>query len=225
MMTKTPLLAAAVTAWVLTATNSASADILYSQAASFTGSFASLNDGNPAFNITTYDNFSLPTASNITSVGWIGSYFDPATQGALSGFTITLYADNAGKPGSVLASTGDVAGKAGETFLRIDSAGSPTYAYNLNTAFLVSGSIKYWLSIVADLPPPSEWGWESATGPDGSSYLCGPGGCGFEISDVAFTLNGTAVPEPGSALLLATAVCGGLIVRAATRKRRKLPTQ
>jgi hypothetical protein len=220
LMKKTALLtAAAATTWVLTATTPVSADTLYTQAANFVGGFASQTDVNPAFDITTYDNFSLPTASNITSVGWVGSYFDPATQGAITAFTITLYADNAGKPGALLASTGDVASNAGETFLRNDNAGSPTYAYNLNTAFLVAGGTHYWLSIVADLPHPPEWGWEAATGPDGSSYLCGPGGCGSEISDVAFTLSGTAVPEPGSAVLLATALCIGLIVRAATRNR------
>ncbi len=187
-------------------------NIIYFQNPDYNGAYSSQNDTNGFGNFATaYDNFTLSGTYTISTVEWVGSYFNPSIQGTITGFTVSFYADNAGVPGTQLATTGDVAGNANESFLRIDNAGNPTYLYGLGTSFTATGGTKYWLSIVPDLGFPPQWGWETGTGGDGASYQCFFGSCGAVPNDLAFAL---ATPEPGSMLLLATALAEiGLVVR------------
>jgi len=213
---RTLLCLAMLATWAVTTVMPASASgVLYTQPFDGTGNaYASQNDttgGNGNFS-TMYDNFILGSNSNITSVNWTGEYFNPPSQGTITGWTLNIYANNAGAPGALLYTTGGVAGNGGETFLGT-FAGTPTYAYGLNTAFSATAGTEYWMSVVPDLGFPPQWGWSSGTGGDGVSYQDFFGTRSPVSADMAFTLNGSvAAPEPSSVLLLATALAAlGLI--------------
>jgi hypothetical protein len=186
--------------------------VLYVQNPNYNGAYASQNDPSGFGNFATaYDNFTLSSTATISWVEWAGSYFNPQVAGAITGFTISFYADAAGTPGALLASTGDVAGNAGETFVGLDNAGSPTYFYGMGATLAATAGTQYWMSIVPDSVLPPQWGWETGSGGDGAAYQCFFGACGATPDDLAFAL---ATPEPGSIALLATGlVAVGIRVR------------
>lgn len=186
---------------------------LYNQASTFPSdqAWASQNDtsvggfGNYA---TTYDNFTLTGSSNITDVNWDGQYWNPTTQGPISAFTINFYTDNSGQPGSEVF-TDTIAGTANETFIGNNNLGGgisdPDYSYStpLDTTFVATGGVTYWMSIVASLAYPPEWGWDFGSGGDGISYQFFEGPTTQHTNDQAFGLSGTsAVPEPSSVAIL-----------------------
>jgi hypothetical protein len=174
--------------------------VLYTQATNFATPDASQNDtnggglGNFA---TTYDNFTLGTDSDITSVQWVGSYFNPSTQGTITAFTVAFYSDNSGAPGTLIQSF-NVAGSNGEFSLGNDAQSDPAFAYSMNVDFDTTGGTQYWLSIVPDLGFPPQWGWESGTGGDGLAYQVYYGAGSGVANDMAFQLNGSSAPEPFS---------------------------
>lgn len=196
--------------------------LLYEQSSNYKNGVASQNDTKPGglgnF-ATAYDNFTLGSTSDITSIKWVGVYFNPPIPGTITGFTVSFYADMAGAPGSLLYSTGDVPGNAGESFLQNDNLGNPDYLYALDTSFVASAGTPYWLSIVPDLVNQPQWAWQFSSTGDGTAYHCFMGQpCGSVQSDLAFSLYGGApvtAPEPGSVILLVT----GLVALGPTARR------
>jgi hypothetical protein len=173
---------------------------------------------------TVYDNFTLGSASSITGVEWVGAYFNPPAAGPITSFEVQFWSDAAGQPGISLADY-VIPGNASETFLSNDNLGSPayTYAVGLGTPFDAAAGTQYWLSVVADLAFPPQWGWETGTGGDGTSFQDFFGSRSPIGNDMAFTLRGVEgippVPEPASVGLLGLGLISSGFI--AWRRRRQ----
>src|SRR5579872_2865747 len=174
-----------------------------------TNAYASQNDPNSFGNFaTTYDNFTLGGDSRVNNVAWTGEYFNGAPA-PISGFTLNFYSNNAGVPGSLVA-TDTITGNANETPVDVVNQ---IYAYNADiTPFSLTAGQEYWLSIVPTLGFPPQWGWATGTGGDGAGYQVNFGSGGSIPNDLAFTLSGTPTPEPGTLALAGLAgIFGGVV--------------
>jgi len=218
-------LMACLVALVATTGGSVSASVLYSQPFNSGNpqGFSSQNDtnlggfGNFA---TAYDNFRLTTSSLVNNVQWTGVYFNPAAAAPINGFTLQFLANNAGTPGAVLY-TANISGNANETSLG-NFGGFPyfTYSANLSTPFTALAGQTYWVSVVPNIGFPPQWGWAAGTGGDGAAYQTFFGTGAPIGSDLAFQLNGSAVPEP-----ISLVVFGGLLVGGAGIALRRRMTK
>lgn len=201
------LLLAAVLGLVLSVP--AFADTLYSQSFDQTGALnASQNDTGGLGNFASmYDDFTIGGGNyTINEVQWTGGYFNPNQQGNITGWTISIYFDNSGQPGTLQYTT-HIAGTGNETYLG-NYNGTPSYTYDVSGLnFAELGGVKYWLSVVPDLAFPPQWGWETSTDGNGVSYQDFLGNRSELNSDAAFTLSGT-VPEPGTLIMMGTGVLG-----------------
>jgi hypothetical protein len=195
------------------ASTSAVADpIVYSQPYVNNGAaYSSQNDtvnGNGNF-ATVYDNFSLTQNTTITDVHWTGAYFNGGV-GTPSVFTIQFWSDAAGQPGVSLNSNTIPAANDGQT---PTAGGNPTFTYSVDlaNAFVANAGTQYWMSIVASMGVPPQWGWATGIGGDATSYQNFFGTRSNLHTDLAFDLTGVptaSVPEPATLALLGVALAG-----------------
>ena len=137
--------------------------VLFNQPFDGTGNAYSSQNDTASFGLfaQTYDNFTLGSAATITEVQFTGEYFNPPTQGPITAWTVDIYADSAGQPGSLVYSF-NVAGTGGETLLGT-FGGFPTYTYDISgLSFSAAGGTQYWLDVYPDLAFPPQWGSSSA---------------------------------------------------------------
>ncbi len=135
------------------------------------------------------DDFIFTGSSNITKVGWQGIYC-VQTPGAAApaptatGFTITFYADNAGRPNvaAPLQSQTFTLAQANQTLdknvpgLTCGTAANTTWPYysysaTLTTAFPAAANTKYWIGIQALSPSFAVfWGWRDGVPDNNQSW-------------------------------------------------------
>lgn len=154
--------------------------------------FASQNDtavggfGNFA---TTYDDFTFNSTTTTTGISWVGGYFN-GSQAPISSFDITFYLDNGGVPGSAIAA-GNFGGNANETVIS-----DPIYSYSVAWNPFTFSAGTYFVSIVAEIPFPPQWGWAtSAVGNNGGYQDFFGTGSATGVNN-AFSIQTT--PEPAS---------------------------
>ena len=182
--------------------------LIYCQGFDGTGNaYASQNDTDSFGNYATvYDNFTVSSGLGISSIHWVGEYFNPPNQGPITAWTVTIWNDNAGQPRTVLYNSYH-SGNDGETFLG-NFGGFPTYIYGyFPPHWWVNWGTQYWLSVVPDLGFPPQWGWSSGTGGDGIAYQDFFGVRSQLQADMAFALGSFMFDEPaepGTLLLVGT---------------------
>jgi hypothetical protein len=187
--------------------------VLWDQPFDQTGNaYSSQNDTNGMGNFATvYDNFKLQGSATITSFRWVGAYFNPPQQGQITGWTLAIYNDDNGQPGSSLLSK-HYSGNGNETFVG-NFGGFPVYNYDVDDPWPINclpcGT--YWMSFVPDVGFPPQWGWAGGTGGDGISYQDFFGVRSQLAADMAFQLDGhfdNQVPEPGTLIMVGIGVLG-----------------
>lgn len=189
--------------------NTALADtLLYQQASAFPNStvLASQDDLGGLGNFATmYDDFTLSSTASIDKATWAGGWFNGAGIGSISSFTVGIWADASGTPGSLLFSSA-ITGNAQQTLLGVSNLGVPTYSYSATFApFAATAGSRYWISIVANVTSHSpQWGWDS-TSNGGDSVQDFFGTRSVRLTDLTFALYDAPIsaPEPGSFVLLA----------------------
>lgn len=158
-----------------------------------------------------------PTSNaTVTTVRWSGMYSPADTPTATDSFTLIFYADSLGLPGAVLNafSVGDSVWRTDSTF---DVFGYDIYSYTAAVNQPVVSGINYWLSIVNDTTADTNDSW--LWGRDSRGVLARSSNQAtwesFSLGNLDFALEGTVVPEPGTATLL----FGGLLCVLARRRR------
>lgn len=135
------------------------------------------------------DDFTFTGASNIRTIGWQGIYC-VATAGSAApaptatGFTITFYADNAGRPNTAapLQTQTYVLSEVNQTFdknvpgLTCGTAANTTWPYysysaTLSAPFPAAANTKYWIGIQARSPSFAVfWGWRDGVPDNNQSW-------------------------------------------------------
>ena len=167
---------------------------------------------------TAYDDFVLASDGLLTEVSWIGAY-DLSTPGLAPDFTVSIFTGLDSTLGSgVLVDSFNV-GSANET-ANGDVADYFSYTADMSGFGLhLTGGTTYWLSVVANLDfGDAGWGWAfSDIGNDVSFQDFGDTSLTRYDDQVDYAFSVTAVPEPGSAIVLV-----GLMGFAGFRRRRSL---
>jgi hypothetical protein len=156
-----------------------------------------------------YENFTFTQTWDVKSFHWVGGFFNSPVHGAITGWALTFYNDNAGQPGTPIAS-GFFPGNGGETFIG-NVNNIPIYVYGLYFNRFTMAPGTYWASVVPDVGFPPEWGWGSSAVGDMSAYQDFFGARSQLGMDRAFAIDGTpvnSVPEPGTVIMLGTGILG-----------------
>ena len=162
------------------------------------GHFGGFTSVGPA--VTVADDFQFTEDMLVDRIVWWGGHFDPpATEP--DNFTLRIFADDNGQPGTLLITIAAGAVDAVPTGQYVNPAIRPEFQYSvaLSAPFLAQGGQRYWISIVN---PASDfnWLWEA------SSSAMNPGvqrSYGDPITgpwapytpNTAFALDAVAIPD------------------------------
>ena len=152
---------------------------------------------------TVADDFVLPDLTAIASLTWWGGYLNGPV--APDSFLIRFYADDGGRPGSLLPQP--VVGSISRFLSGSVQDGMSEYQYTaiMDTPFVAQAGERYWLSIANNVPVQlgQGWNWElSANAADPGVQLFFDGSWhSHAVIGAAF-----AVPEPSALALMSCAL-------------------
>lgn len=157
------------------------------------------------------DDFNLGSNTSIGAVSVWGVYYPNNVQ--VDNFTIKIYSDGGGLPGTLLYSGAPAS--TNSVYTGVDAFGVGVYetSMTLASAFNAAGGTSYWLSVINNTNLGSDWGWVTSSDDFNGAFTLDSGGSWNQLgSSSAFRLYD--VPAPSS---LALVGLGGLC---AMRRRR-----
>jgi hypothetical protein len=178
------------------------ADIIAMQPlnANISGAFSNLEPGSPHQQIA--DNFQLFQVTTLESLSWFGRYGMTLSLANPVDFSIRFFADDGGRPAVSPVQEFDVMTDAHDTGLTFQ--GVPWFSYAIALPDLTLKPGNYWVSVLESDPrtPASgltQWLWGQSDQGDRTVAVRGTDGATWtriSNSDQAFSLTGSAVPEP-----------------------------
>lgn len=186
------------------------AAVVFEQLPDYTNAYFSDSAGNFPYQAIA-ENFSLGTSTSIGAVGCWGVYFTNNIQ--VDNFTVKIYADSFGLPGTLLYSGAPTSTTSIDT--GVDAFGVDVYetTMTLGSAFNASAGTQYWVSIINSTGLGSDWGWVTSSSDSVGAFTLDYGGSWNPLG-TSSSLRLYDVPAPSSLALLGL---GGLI---AGRRRR-----
>lgn len=192
--------------------------------------------GVPTSGFATFDNFVLTTDAAIESVTFYGAYWDFVNRANnpilpnTDSWRVSFRTDESSLPGTTLLEELHAAAgpSVATTFLGFGSftTGGQTdtiryyrFTIDLMSPLSLQAGVPYWFGALSEVNPYDGqiFAWSPSAQADLAAQLFFATGAYTPVRDVAFELNGTPVPEPGSFILLASGLA------AASRFRRRNP--
>ncbi len=140
------------------------------------------------------DDFMLTTDQDIINIEWSGVYAN-STPTAPDDFTIIIYSDGGGMPGTIL-NTISVGDNVNRTDTGVDDSALNIYSYNVSIpAFSTTAGTVYWLSIFNSTASGGTWAW-SRRGGGGNAIASFDQGATWTLSlggEIDFRLAASAV--------------------------------
>ena len=200
----------AATALTIAGLGSAQAAIVWNSMGTLATGFLA----NGAAAHTNAQTFQLSQATNLTDFAWKGAYVDNLP-GATEAFTIDIYSSVAGTPSNApLATLGaGAANRSATGTLLLNTFDIYDYSF-APVAGLSLGAGDYFFSVNSN---GGNWYWGVTSTSDGSFFVrdnLGPWQGG--TATLAFRVDGTALPEPGSLALVGISLAGLLFARRRT---------
>jgi len=145
---------------------------------------------------------------------WVGGYVNlpgpHINPDATDSFTLNIFTDSAGLPGTLVSSIGLGAANRSATGQMLGQASEYSYSAAFSPVALSSG--EYFFALTNNYAGTGSWGWEStANGPllgGASEQTLGGAWTSFPTENLAFDLTtASVVPIPGSVWLLISGLC------------------
>jgi hypothetical protein len=177
------------------ATSFAQSTFVFRQLPTFNGS-ALFSDG---VEVRWADDFRLSRSATIRSAVWWGT-----ASGVPGNFSLTLYEDEGGRPGSVIPASFAASWQVDDGLSHVGAEFQ--YVGVLQQPVELKGATRYWLSITH--PPYRSWDWTGSTPPGNAAVQNKNLGGEWMIQPLtggSFALS-TDVPEPAALLLLLVGV-------------------
>ena len=188
------------------------AAVVFEQLPDYTNAYFSDSAGNFPYQAIA-ENFSLGTSTSIGAVGCWGVYYTNNIQ--VDNFTVKIYADSFGLPGTLLYSGAPTSTTSIDT--GVDAFGVDVYetTMTLGSAFNASAGTQYWVSIDNATGQGADWAWVTTNASDWyCAFTLDYGANWISFVSESLSLRLTEVPGPSGLAILGL---GGLI---AGRRRR-----